>query len=124
MKANKEIPKKLLNDLFNEIHLESPSENFSINLMKRIELESVKAKKRKQWISGLQIAAGIAGIFLLPRLAVYLCTLLIPDFSISFGFPEITLGGFNPIIMTIGCAVLFLLIMDTLFRKYILSKKH
>ena len=121
MKTNKEIQEKLLSDLFNEIHLESPSENFSINLIKQIELESIKAKKRKQWISGLQIAAGIAGIFLLPQLAIYLCTLLIPDFS--FHFTKITLD-FNPIIVTIGCAILFLLIMDTLLRKYIPPKKR
>ena len=123
MKTNKEIQEKLLSDLFNEIHLENPSKNFSVNLMKRIEMETERTKKRKQWLSGLQIAAGIASIFFLPQLAVYLCTLLIPNFSISFDFPEITLGGLNPIIITIGCAVLFLLIMDTLFRKYILSKK-
>ena len=121
MKANKDIEEKLLEDLFNEIPLENPSENFSVNLMKQIEIETVKAKKQKQWISRLQIAAGIASIFILPQFAIYLCTLLIPGFS--FHFTKITLD-FNPIIVTIGCAILFLLIMDALLRKHISSKKH
>jgi hypothetical protein len=123
MKTDNDIQDKLLADLFNEITIENPSEDFSANLLTRIAEEVRKEKRKAKWITCGQIAAGVGGIICLPGVALYLCTLLLPGFS--FSLPTLNLK-FEPMIFMIGLSVLLLLMVDTLFRKYIHSKsiKH
>jgi hypothetical protein len=120
MKTNNDIQDKRLRDLFKEMILENPSENFNANLLSRIKKEVQKEKRRNQWITCGQIAAGIGGIIFLPGLTLYLCSLLLPGFS--FSFPTLNIK-FEPMIFTVGLSVLLLLIADVLFRQHIHSGK-
>jgi len=112
MKANKEFENNSLDKLFKEISLESPSEKFAENLMKKVEKEAIKEKRRALWVTIGQLAASIIGILSVPGLTFYFCNLFLPDFS----FSNMNLY-IDPKIILMGCAVLFLLIMDTLIRQ-------
>jgi hypothetical protein len=123
MNKNKNISDKQLQEIFKGITLDTPSSGFIENLMTSIEKEAAHEKKKKSWIMIGQIAAGISSMILLPSLILYLCVLFIPEFTISFSFPKISLN-FDPNLITIGLAVLLLLIGDTLCRKHLHSKKN
>ncbi|MDR0866182.1 MAG: hypothetical protein LBO74_14805 [Candidatus Symbiothrix sp.] len=122
MKTDNDIQDKLLNDLFGEMVLETPSEGFTQKLLFRIEKEAAREKRKARWMITGQIAAGICSIVLLPGLALYLCSLLFPGFSYSFTWPPMKVE-FDPVIFIIGFPVLLLLILDTLFRKQAHSGK-
>jgi hypothetical protein len=107
---NNNKQKYLLENLFQEIPLETPSDNFTENLMLTIEKGIRKEQAKRRWLTVAQIAAGVIGIILTPVLVLYFCS--------GFSFFKINVH-FNPIILVIGLSVLFLLILDTLFRKYI-----
>jgi len=114
MKKNKNISEQTLSKLFKEIPLDDPNPDFMENLLQRIETETAKSKEKKQrWMVVGQIAAGILGILFLPFLAIYLCSMFIPDFS--FSIPKMNFE-FNQNILTISFSILFILIIDTLLR--------
>jgi len=116
MNTNKNISENKLRELFGKISFDEPSPEFMPNLLSRIEKEAVVMEKRKRrWIVVGQVAAGIFGIFILPALAIYLCTIFSPGFT--FSFPKINLH-FDPNLLVIGFSVLMLLIIDTLFRAH------
>ncbi|GHT04942.1 hypothetical protein FACS189423_08400 [Bacteroidia bacterium] len=101
-----------IENLFQDIPLEIPSDHFTDNLMHKIEKGIRKEQAKRRWLTVGQIAAGVIGIILTPILVLYFCS------DLSFDFFKINLH-FNPIILVIGLSVLFLLILDTLFRKHI-----
>jgi hypothetical protein len=122
MNKIKNISNKQLRDSFKEYTLDIPSVDFMGNLMTKVEREVIKKKRKSNWIIIGQIASGISAMIFLPALVIYLCKLLIPEFSLYSSFPKINLNlNFN--IFSIGFSVMFLLIADTLCRKYIHSKK-
>jgi hypothetical protein len=120
MNNNDQSTDNKLRDLFKEMPLEEPSLNFTENLICRIEKESIKQKRKKIVLNLLPIAVSILSLLCLPGLVIYLCTIYIPGFSFSITIPEIR---FDPTILSIGITVLFLLVSDTLLRKYIRNKK-
>jgi len=116
MNTNKNIAEDKLRELFSEIPFEEPSPDFMENLLSRIEKEAVAMENRKRfWIVVGQIAAGVFGIFILPALTIYLCTIFLPGFT--FSFPKIHLH-FDSNLLAIGFSVLMLLILDTLLRTH------
>ena len=112
---NKELKNSHLDKLFKEISLEVPSEKFAENLMKKIEKEAIKKKRKMRWLTIGQVAAGIIGILSVPGLTFYFCNLFIPESSLSFSNMYVYI---DPKLILIGCSILFLLIMDTLIRKH------
>ena len=115
MNTNKNISEDKLGELFREMPLENPSANFMEKLFLQIDREVLMEKRRHRWAIAGQIAAGISGILILPALIIYLCTVFLPGFS--FSFPKIPLNlSLN--IVSIGFAVLILLILDTLIRMH------
>jgi flagellar biosynthesis protein FlhB len=115
MNKNKTISDNQLRKAFRNISIEHLSSGFAENLMLKIEKEAVRQKRKKILIGFLQVAAGIVSILTLPVLAIYLCNLFIPEFSFSFSDVKI---DFNPNSIIIGFAVLLLLIIDCLYRKF------
>jgi len=115
MNTNKNISEDKLSELFSRIPLEEPAPDFMENLLQRIEKEVSLENKKRQWTLVGQVAAGLLGILVLPALAIYLCTIFLPDFSLTL--PEIHLK-FDPNLLTIGFSILMLLIIDTLFRMH------
>lgn len=113
---------KQLREMFDKIPLENPSPEFMDKLMALVEKEAGKKKARQRWAPILQIAAGVTGIFFLPGLIIYVCTLLIPDFSFSFIFPQVDVK-ISLMAISIALAVFFLLAGDSLLQKYIFRKK-
>jgi len=106
MKTNNEINDQWLADWFEKMPRENTSAGFTENLMRRIETDLQKAKKKAQWIIVGQVAAGIGGILLIP------CSFWIAGVSL----PSIHIH-FDPIVLSTGISILFLLIADTLVRK-------
>jgi hypothetical protein len=121
MDTNKNISDSLLHELFSRVPIDEPSPDFMERMLRRIEKEALREKRKQQWMLVGQIAAGLSGIFILPALAIYLCTIFFSDYSFSFSFPEIHMN-FDPNLVTIGFSVLLLLIIDTLFRKQIANR--
>jgi len=121
MNTDKNITEDKLRELFGEIPFEEPSPDFMENLLSRIEKEAVLMENRKRrWIIAGQVAAGIFGIFILPALVIYLCTIFLPGFT--FSFPKINLH-FDSNLLAIGFSVLMLLILDTLFRMHAANRR-
>lgn len=120
MKTNKNISEETLYKLFNEIPLDDSSPDFMENLLQRIEQEIVASEKRKSnWMVAGQMAAGLFGILVLPALAIYLCTIFLPDYS--FSMPKIQIN-FDTNLIVIAFSILILLITDTLLRMYIANR--
>lgn len=115
MKTNKNLSENNLHELFNQMPVDEPTPRFMENLFQRIEKEVLRERKKQHHILAGQAAAGILGIFILPALAIYFCTLFLPDFT--FSFPKIHLN-FDPKLLTIGFSVFMLLIIDTLLRAH------
>jgi hypothetical protein len=120
MNKNKIVSDSQLREIFKGFPLEKLPSGFEESLMSKIEKESVKKRIRKKLIVPLQIAAGVASMLLFPVLAVHLCNLFIPDFSFSFSDLNI---NFDSNSVVIGLAVLMLLIIDSLHKKYIANKR-
>ena len=119
MNTNKNISEDKLRELFSEIPLDEPAPDFMENLLRRIEKEIVQEKRRHRWMLVGQVAASLFGIFVLPALAIYLCTIFLPGYS--FSFPKMHLN-FDSKFVTIGFSVLMLLIIDTLFRMHVTNR--
>jgi hypothetical protein len=102
-----------LRKAFRRVPREPLPDRFVENLMPEIENAAVRKRKMNAIVGFLQLLAGVAGILLLPALAIYLCKLFIPDFSFSLTEINISLNS-NAVL--IGFAVLLLLIIDSLFR--------
>jgi len=115
MKTNKNLSEDKLRELFSRIPVDEPAPDFMENLLVRIEKEVLREKRKQSRIFAGQIAASIGGVFILPALAIYLCTIFIPDFS--FAFPKEHLN-FDSNLLTIGISILMLLIIDTLLRMH------
>lgn len=101
-----------IENLFQDIPSEIPSDNFTDKLMLQIEKSIRREQVKRRWLTVGEMAAGVIGIILTPILVLHFCS------GFSFDFFKINLH-FNPIILVIGLSVLFLLILDTLFRKHI-----
>jgi hypothetical protein len=100
-----------LKNLFREIRIETPSPGFTQKMTFRIEQEIRKKERQQQWISILQIAAGMLGIIAVASGALY--------WKIGFvlSFPKLNLSV-DPLIWIIGLAILLVLIGDSLLRKW------
>lgn len=68
----------------------------------------------------VQIVAGTACMLLFPALAIYLCNQFIPGFSFSFSDISMRLDSNS---ITIGLAVLLLLVIDSLYDRYSANKR-
>ena len=113
MNTNKNISEDKLRELFGEMPLDEPTPGFAENMLSRIEKEALHEKRKQQWFTVGQVAAGLFGILVLPALAIYLCMVFFPSFS----FPKMHIRfDFNFLI--IGFSILILLIIDTLFRMH------
>ena len=115
MNTSKNISEDKLRELFGKIPLDEPAPDFMEKLFRRIEKEVVREKRKHRWMLAGQVAAGLFGILIFPALAIYLCTIFLPDYS--FSFPKMHLS-FDPKLVSIGFSVLMLLIIDTLFRMH------
>jgi hypothetical protein len=120
MKENKIISDNQLRKIFKEFPLEKLPSGFVEDLMPKIEKETVNQRRTKKLIAFLQIAAGIASMILLPVLAVHLCNRFIPGFSFSFSNLNIDFDSHS---VVIGLAVLLLLIIDSLYKRYMAKKE-
>ncbi|MDR0798572.1 MAG: hypothetical protein LBN18_02275 [Dysgonamonadaceae bacterium] len=115
MKKDNDLQDKFLTDLFEQMLPEIPSAGFQDSLMSKIQKAALREKRKIRWKNFGQMAAAVAGIVLIPCLALYVYALWAPD--VTFSFSRIY-WNFNPIIAVAGFAVLVLLIGDLLFRKY------
>jgi len=113
MKPNNDLNDRWLADLFEKMPLEDTSDGFTENLMRQIEKNVQKAKRKAQWITVGQIAAGVGGILLTP-VALWLADLSLPSLHLRF----------DPIVLSTGLPILFLLIADMLWRKHRFFRKH
>ena len=112
MKAtNNYSQNQLLETLFREIRLETPTSNFTETLFSRIEKEIRKKERKQQWIIVGQIAAGVFSII------ASVFGILYWQSKFSFSFLKTDMS-FDPLIWVIGLAVLFVLLGDSLLRKY------
>ncbi|GHT74699.1 hypothetical protein AGMMS50262_08210 [Bacteroidia bacterium] len=99
-----------IEDFFKEIKQEEPTPDFMEKLMFRLEKEVRKERRKKQWLTFVEMAAGIIGILLTPCIVLYLCSYIsLPLLKKIFTF--------DPLLLTVGFSVLLLLIADSLFRK-------
>ena len=105
---------QLLENLFREVRLETPSSGFTEKLTVRIEKEIRKKERKRKWITVGQIAAGVFSIIFAAIGTLYWQS----EFSFSFLKNDIS---FDPLIWVIGLAVLLVLIFDGLIRKRIHS---
>ena len=113
METNHELKDQWLAELFEKMPLEDTSAGFTENLMRRIENDLQKAKRKAQWITVGQAAAGIGGILLAPGV-LWLAGISLPFRHIRF----------DPIVLSAGISILFLLIADMLLRKYFHLRKR
>ncbi|MDR3061403.1 MAG: hypothetical protein LBU57_04745 [Dysgonamonadaceae bacterium] len=120
--------KDKLKELFHEIKMEKPSEDFMKNLMLRIEKKVTAQKKRKVILSYLSIAAGIACIIFVPALIIYFLKIEITPILLPNIFSEVATVfknfSINPNIVGLGLVVLLLLLGDSVFRKYFVNGKQ
>lgn len=121
MNKNKIISDNQLREVFKDIPMENLSVDFVENLMSKIEKEAVRKRRINALTVFLQIAAGIASMLLLPMLAIHLCNRFIPGFSFSLSDMHI---NFDTNSVIIGLAVLLLLIIDSIFRKYMTKENR
>jgi hypothetical protein len=101
--------------VFQQLPCEHLSADFVDRLMPEIKHAAAVKRKKKVIIEFLQIVFSVAGLLLLPMLAIRLCRYLIPNFSFSFSFTSIELD-INSNVVVIGFAVLMLLIIDSLWK--------
>lgn len=119
--------KDKLRSLFQEVKLDEPSADFENRLMKHVHIAAAKQTKRRSLKSTLAIAGGIMGMLGIPALIFWLFGVVsIPELKpveidLTFTMPEMK---FDPLIISIACVVLLLLIGDTLIRRRIWEKKH
>ncbi|MCL1937054.1 MAG: hypothetical protein FWF52_01495 [Candidatus Azobacteroides sp.] len=113
MKTNNDLNDQWLADLFEKMPLEDVSDGFTENLMRQIENDLQKAKRKARWITMGQAAAGVGGILLTPAVLWFT----------GFSLPPLHLR-FDPIVLSTGISILLLLIADMLLRKYNFSQKH
>jgi hypothetical protein len=121
MKTDNDRQEKMIDELFRAMPLEKYSVRLTGQLLHRIEKEVIKEQRKRTGYLVLQIAAGVIAMLVVPGLILYLCTLIIPDFSVSFAIPNIPVSPFS---LLTGLTVLVLLITDTLLRKRMHDKKH
>ncbi|MDR0541499.1 MAG: hypothetical protein LBH19_04725 [Dysgonamonadaceae bacterium] len=103
-----------LENLFREIRQEAPSPDFTKKMTFRIEQEIRKKKRKRKQITIAQIATGVFGIIAVAAGMLY------RENGFAFSFPKIAIP-FDPLVWTIGLAVLFVLIGDSLLRKHTYS---
>ncbi|MDR2804734.1 MAG: hypothetical protein LBB85_03705 [Dysgonamonadaceae bacterium] len=101
---------QLLENLFREIPLETPSDGFMETLSLRIKKDLRKQARKRKWMTVIQLAAGVIGILSTP-------VIFYRQTDFTFAFPKTALS-FDPLIVVIGLAVLLVLIGDSLIRKY------
>lgn len=119
--------KDKLKSLFQEVKLDEPSADFESRLMKHVHMAAAKQTKKKSLRSTLAIAGGVMGMLGIPAFIFWMFGLLIKpelkpieiDFTLTM--PEMK---FDPLIISIACVVLLLLISDTLIRRRIWEKKQ
>lgn len=117
MKTDKQIDDSYLSNIFKDVSIEEVSSGFTDKLMKRIEVATVREKKKNQRISILWIAVGIIGILLVPAIIFYFWPTPIIDQVSDISLPSIDFD-FNPYVLTMGLSTLFLLVGDILLRRH------
>ena len=108
--------KNLLEELLHEIKLENTSVDFMKNVMVRVEKEVIKQQRKKHFYSCLWIAAGVISFICIPALVLFLLGI---DISFKMNIPDMFRGiHIEPSYIMYAVIILFLLIGDTLLRKY------
>lgn len=121
MKEKKDIEKQdSFRELFKELPKEKTSNNFMINVMTEVENVRIRKKQKSLWLNILFMASGAIAILITPFIVFYFLEIDIKTLIIDL-FPLIES---SPFIVFVGFIVLFLLISDTLFRKYMDKKKN
>ena len=115
---NNDSPDQLLEKLFRETRLETPSSGFTEKMNIRIEKEIRKKEWKRKWAPVGQIAAGVfsmiaSAVGILYWQSKFLFSILKTE--ISFFKNDIS---FDPLVWVIGLAVLLVLLSDSLIRKY------
>jgi len=112
-----------LKSLFQEMKLDSPSMNFENRLMAQVHVKAAKQFKCKGIKSTFAVITGVAGMMVIPSLIFWIVGIpLEADIqSLKFNIQKIQ---FDPLIVSIACVALLLLIGDMLIRKHIKEKKH
>jgi hypothetical protein len=119
--------KDKLRSLFQEVKLDEPSVDFESRLMEHVRIAAAKQTKRRSLKSTLAIVGGIIGMLGIPALIFRIFGLVFkPELKPlkidqAFTMPEME---FDPLIISITCVVLLLLIGDTLIRRRIWEKKQ
>ena len=108
--------KDLLKDIFREIKPENISNDFMKNLMARVEKEAIKQQRKYLIYNCLSVSAGIIGIVGIPALVLFFFQI---DISFNLNISNIFRGVIiEPSYIIFSLIILFLLIGDTLLRKY------
>lgn len=120
-----ENEKDRLKGLFQEMNLNDPAAGFESRLMEKIHIASAKKERKRLFLNILAIAGGIIGVLGIPLLFFWQMGLLptqdIGGEALTVKIPYIYI---DPMLSTIGCVALLLLIADMLIRKRIWEKKH
>jgi hypothetical protein len=112
-----------LRSLFQEINLEEPSVGFENRLMQQVHHIAAKQSRKKKWLSISAMTGGVLAMLGIPAFIFWL-------FGISFkadlpfvntSMPDMKI---DPMILSIACVALLLLICDLLIRRRIWDKKH
>jgi hypothetical protein len=114
MKTINDPHNQLMTTLFRKMPLEVPSARFTEKLSTRIRKEQGKQRRKRRWLTIMQMAAGVLGVIVVPTGLVYWLT----DFSFSAFTTNLS---FDPLIIAIGLPILLLLISDSLIQKHIRS---
>lgn len=114
-----------LRNIFREMNLNTPSPEFENRLMQQIQVVADKQQKRKGLKSRIYnictLIAGTAAIIGFPLIIFYFFEIQLPQFDYNLKLPQFSI---NPIIILIAISVLFLVIADTLIRKYMRNKHY
>lgn len=105
-----------LRSLFREMELRDPPMRFENRLMQQINARRSKKQKRIRVTSWLAIAGGVAAMCGLPLVVMWL-TGMGKNGSLA------KLPHIDPLFIVIAVSVMFLLVTDTVVRKYISEKK-
>ena len=112
-----------LKSLFQDINLDEPSAGFEDRLMLQVHHVAARQKRRNRVVSVLSIIGGIIAAVGIPAIIFHLYGLTIDkdSFAIDYTIPHMQ---FDPLMLSIAGAALFLLVVDLLIRKRIWEKKH
>jgi hypothetical protein len=120
MKENRTVSESSLRQAFGDMPKESLPPALVESIGREVEKVALNRQKEKAWMLPAQIVAGVSGMILILLLSVHLCNLFVPGFHFSFSDIHINI---DPYYITIGLAILILLIIDELLAKRLRLKK-